>query len=137
VFFSLSGAVLRHDIENSAPVSEQFPHLIFNNFQTPLGQRIQAVLTHLFPVPKPDAARVLTWSNDSDYISFRHHTFQKDGVAAAAGRATAADVRLSEVGPRFELHPYQIRLGTLDQTDAETEWVLRPYMNTARKRQAL
>jgi hypothetical protein len=31
----------------------------------------------------------------------------------------------------------QIRLGTLDQDYAEKEWVLRPYMNTARKKQTL
>jgi U3 small nucleolar ribonucleoprotein protein IMP4 len=44
---------------------------------------------------------------------------------------------LKEAGPRFEMQPYEIRLGTLDQNEAEKEWVLRPYMNTARKRQAL
>ncbi len=44
---------------------------------------------------------------------------------------------LEEVGPRFELRPFQITLGTLEQTEAEIEWVLRPYMNTAKKRQAL
>ena len=33
---------------------------------------------------------------------------------------------------------YEIRLGTPDQgTAAEVEWVLRPYMNTARKRRFL
>lgn len=42
-----------------------------------------------------------------------------------------------QVGPRFEMYLYMIRLGTIDQDEAETEWVLRPYMNTARKRQAL
>jgi len=47
------------------------------------------------------------------------------------------EVALMEVGPRFELKLYQIKLGTLEQAEAETEWVLRPYMNTARKRQAL
>ena len=33
---------------------------------------------------------------------------------------------------------YEIRLGTPDQgSAAELEWVLRPYMNTARKRRFL
>ena len=33
---------------------------------------------------------------------------------------------------------YEIRLGTPDQgSAAEVEWVLRPYMNTARKRRFL
>lgn len=131
-YFSLSNCVLRHDIEDRGTVSEAAPHLIFNNFKTALGTRIQTILKALFPVPKDDSHRVMTFSNDSDYISFRHHTYEK-----AAGGTSKKDVKLTEVGPRFELHPYQIKLGTVDQVEAETEWVLRPYMNTARKRQAL
>jgi U3 small nucleolar ribonucleoprotein protein IMP4 len=41
------------------------------------------------------------------------------------------------VGPRFELRLFQIKLGTMDQADAENEYVLRPYMNTAKKRKML
>ena len=133
VHFSLTGTVLRHDIENRGTVSEAFPHLIFSNFATPLGARVKTVLQHLFPVPKPDSKRVMTLSNDADYSSFRHHTFER----AAGAKPTAKSVTLQEVGPRFELHPYKITLGTVDQTDADTEWTLRPFMNTARKRQAL
>jgi U3 small nucleolar ribonucleoprotein protein IMP4 len=47
------------------------------------------------------------------------------------------EIELVELGPRFELHLYQIKLGTVDMHEAETEWVLRPYMNTAKKRKAL
>lgn len=148
VHFSLTNAVLRHDIEGCGPVSEVFPHLIFNNFKSTLGNRIMNVLKHLFPVPKDESARVITFSNDADFISFRHHTFVKgaagagaasssSGSAVTAANGQKTDVKLTEVGPRFELHPFQIKLGTVDQTDAETEWVLRPYMNTARKREAL
>lgn len=32
---------------------------------------------------------------------------------------------------------YEIKLGTVDQAEVDTEWRLRPYMNTARKRLAL
>jgi U3 small nucleolar ribonucleoprotein protein IMP4 len=32
---------------------------------------------------------------------------------------------------------FQIKLGTIEQADAETEYVLRPYMNTAKKRKML
>lgn len=75
--FALTGAVMRHDIENRGTVSEAFPHLIFNGFESKVGERIRAILGHLFPVPKPDSKRVLTFSNDTDFISFRHHTFTK------------------------------------------------------------
>ena len=134
-FFSLSGAVMRHDLAAATrgTVSEAHPHLIFHNFTTPLGARVRTILAALFPVPKADAHRVLTFSNESDFISFRHHTYEKAAGATPGAPLARKDVLLKEVGPRFELHPYLIRLGTLDQEEAETEWALRSFTNTARK----
>jgi U3 small nucleolar ribonucleoprotein protein IMP4 len=132
VHFTLSGAVLRHDIEGAAPVSEAAPHLIFQGFTTPLGKRVQTVLTALFPPPRVDSQRVLTFSNEADFISFRHHTYKK-----TAGVSSASAVTLAEVGPRFQMRPYLIKLGTLDQDGAEVEWVLKAFTNTSRKRSAL
>jgi len=104
-FFTLSGAVLRHDIENRATMSEAYPHLIFHDFTTPLGERASNILKYLFPIPKSDSKRVITFANNNDFISFRHHVYKKEGK----------EVVLSEVGPRFEMQLYQIRLGTLEQ----------------------
>ncbi|KAF5214392.1 hypothetical protein ECC02_013006 [Trypanosoma cruzi] len=128
VVFTIHNLVTRHDIQDVGTMSEQHPHLIFENFTTRLGRRVRDVLKFLFPVPKPDATRVLTFDNQNDFVSFRHHTFR-----AAKGR----EVQLTEVGPRMELAPYRITLGTLEMDDAETEWVLQPYMNTAKKRRLL
>ncbi|KAL5515036.1 hypothetical protein EMCRGX_G000149 [Ephydatia muelleri] len=126
--FNLSQTVMRHDIPDVGTMSEAYPHLIFHNFKTQLGQRVQNVLKYLFPVPKPDSKRVITFANQEDYISFRHHVYTKSG---------AKDVELKEVGPRFELRIFEIRLGTVDETEADVEWRLKPYMNTAKKRLAL
>lgn len=73
VFFTLHNVNLRHDIESykSSTVSEQYPHLIFENFSSRLGSRMQDVLKYLFPVPKEDSKRVMTFSNEDDFISFR------------------------------------------------------------------
>lgn len=49
-------------------MSEAFPHLIFNNFTTPLGERVVTILKHLFPVPKIDSKRVLTFNNEGGVI---------------------------------------------------------------------
>lgn len=35
-YFSLNNAVLRHDIEDRATISEAYPHIILNEFQTSL-----------------------------------------------------------------------------------------------------
>ncbi len=39
--------------------------------------QVSNILKHLFPVPKDDSKRVLTFANMSDYISFRHHTYEQ------------------------------------------------------------
>eukprot|EP00618_Florenciella_parvula_P007572 CAMPEP_0119529184 /NCGR_PEP_ID=MMETSP1344-20130328/43227_1 /TAXON_ID=236787 /ORGANISM="Florenciella parvula, Strain CCMP2471" /LENGTH=274 /DNA_ID=CAMNT_0007568745 /DNA_START=170 /DNA_END=991 /DNA_ORIENTATION=- len=111
-FFTLSNCVQRHDIEGVAPMSEAAPHIILNDFETTLGKRVGNVLRCMFPVPKPDSKRVVTFSNEDDYISFRHHVYEKQGK----------EVVLKEVGPRFEMQLYKLRLGTLEQTEADDEW---------------
>lgn len=128
VVFTIHNLVSRHDIDGVGTMSEQYPHLMFENFTTKIGHRIRDVLRYLFPVPKEEATRVLTFDNQDDFISFRHHTYKVE---------KARKVELTEVGPRFELTPYRITLGTLEMDDAETEWVLQPYMNTAKKRRLL
>jgi U3 small nucleolar ribonucleoprotein protein IMP4 len=93
------------------------------------------ILKYLFPVPKPDSTRCMTFSNQSDFISFRHHVYKKTGN----------QVELVEVGPRFEMRSnlsflilvYEIKLATVEMEDADVEWVWRPYQNTSRKRDVL
>ncbi|XP_035677141.1 U3 small nucleolar ribonucleoprotein protein IMP4-like [Branchiostoma floridae] len=128
-YFTLMNTVMRHDIPNIGTMSEQYPHLIFNNFSSKLGERVKSILKYLFPVPKEDSRRVMTFANQDDFISFRHHTYKK---------TDHRNIELQEVGPRFEMRLYSIKLGTLDQVAAaDTEWQLRPYMNTAKKRKFL
>lgn len=128
-YFTMSDVIMRHDIPDIGTMSEQYPHLIFHNFKTKLGERVMSILKYLFPVPKEDSKRIITFANHDDYISFRHHTYKK---------IHGKDIELVEVGPRFQLKLYQIKLGTLDaEAAADTEWALRPYMNTSHKRRFL
>ncbi|KAJ8103308.1 anticodon-binding protein [Lipomyces tetrasporus] len=126
--FSLHNVVLRHDIQNAGTVSESYPHLIFDNFTSPLGSRVVQVLKHAFPPGvKKDSARVITFANKGDFISVRHHVYvrTKDGV------------ELAEVGPRFEMRLYELRLGTVDNKDADVEWRYRGFVRTANKKDYL
>ena len=137
-YFSLHNVVLRHDIQDEmqGTVSESYPHLIMNNFNSTLGQRVSNILKYLFPVPKVDSKRIMTFANDADYISFRHHVYQKlPGMSA--NNKNPDNVQVSEVGPRFEMKPYQIKLGTVDIAEADNEWVFRPYMRTSKKKDVL
>lgn len=127
-YFQLANVVMRHDIGGLSTMSEAFPHLIFENMKSKLGLRVTNILKNLFPVPKADSHRIMTFVNQDDFISFRHHNYKKvDG-----------QIQLAEVGPRFELKLYDIKLATIDNADsANSEWSLRPYMNTAKKRRFL
>ncbi|XP_026387143.1 U3 small nucleolar ribonucleoprotein protein IMP4-like isoform X2 [Papaver somniferum] len=102
-YFGLHNVVTRHDIKDKKSVgtmSEAYPHIILDNFSSKLGERTANILKHLFPVPKPDSKRIITLSNQSDYISFRHHVYDKPGGPKS--------IELKEVGPRFELRLYQL-----------------------------
>lgn len=128
-YFTLSGVIMRHDIPDIGTMSEQYPHLIFHNFKTKLGERVMNILKYLYPVPKEDSKRVISFANHDDYVCFRHHTYKK---------TQGKNVELTEVGPRFQMKLYEIKLGTLDaESAADTEWALRPYMNTSHKRRFL
>lgn len=100
-YFTMSDVIMRHDIPNIGTMSEQYPHLIFHNFKTKLGERVMNILKYLFPVPKEDSKRIITFANHDDYISFRHHTYKK---------IYGKDIELSEVGPRFQLRLYEIKM---------------------------
>lgn len=129
-YFGLTNVVLRHDLKDKVdPVSEAYPHLIFDGFNSNLGERISDILKYLFPLPKVDAKRIMTFKNQNDYISFRHHIYKKDDHKT---------VVLKELGPRFEMKPYQIIQGTIDiAKDSQKEWVLKPYMNSNKNRNYL
>lgn len=126
-FFALRNVVLRKDVEGMGTVKEVDPHIILHGLTTRLGKRVGDVLKCMFPSGKEGGKRVMTFANFNDWISFRQHTWEKD----------RQEVHLTEVGPRWEMQLYQLRLGTLEQTEADNEWVLRPYMNTAKRRRAL
>jgi len=106
-YFGLSNVVLRHDLKNKVDaVSEAYPHLILDGFNSTLGSRICDVVKYLFPEPKIDSKRIMTFANKDDFISFRHHLYRKGD--------DHKNVHTKELGPRFEMKPYQIVLGTVE-----------------------
>ncbi|XP_018020704.1 U3 small nucleolar ribonucleoprotein protein IMP4 [Hyalella azteca] len=126
-YYTLMDVKLRHDIPDCGTMSEAYPHLIFHNFNTRLAKRIQSTLKYLFPVPKLESVRSLSFINHSDFIIFRHHVANK-------GEKGMFD-SLTEVGPQFTMLCHKIIRGTVDEEKAaDVEFVLRPYLNTAHKR---
>ncbi|NXP42847.1 IMP4 protein, partial [Leiothrix lutea] len=121
--FTLSGAVLRQEVGGLGGAPLAAPHLLLLRLDS-----VGTILKHLFPVPRPDSRRVVTFANEDDVILVRNHVYRRRGRT----------VELEEVGPRFQLRPYLIRLGTLEQGDAaDVEWRWHPYTATAPKRRLL
>lgn len=80
-----------------------YSYFLFSAFQT---QSIQIeflfgvfqtcnILKYLFPVPKDDSQRVVTFINWDDWILFRQHTYKKTNEGK--------DYELNEIGPRFSM----------------------------------
>lgn len=129
VTFTLHNVILRHDLLNVTNQSEVYPHLIFENFDSKLGNRCTTILKNLFPSGvKIDSPRVISFINKEDFISVRQHLYVKtrDG-----------SVELSEIGPRFEMRMFEIRLGTMDDKDADVEWMLRRFVRTGNRKNYL
>lgn len=131
--FSLHNVVLRHDIPNSSrgTVSESYPHLIFEGFNTRLGKRVVTILQHLFPPREASTklgSRVVTFKNIEDSIEVRHHVFVKTGYQS---------VELAEVGPRMTMRLFEIRQGTAEEKNGDVEWHLNQYTRTSRKKDYL
>ncbi|KAI3658817.1 hypothetical protein MP638_005823 [Amoeboaphelidium occidentale] len=154
-YFSLHNVVLRHDLNNSSysgedkleKVSECIPHLVLNGFQSQVGLRVKQILQHIFPplttttttttTTSKDSKRVCTFSVLNDYISFRNHLYLlPGGNNNNNNNNNKKECVLNEIGPRFEMKIYKIKLGLLTQ-EAEDEFVLRPFMRTSRKKDNL
>lgn len=128
IIFTLHNVKLRHDLPEIGNSSESYPHLIFENFTSELGKRVVKIMKHLFPPGvKKDSSRVITFINNDDFISVRHHMYVR----------TKDSVELSEVGPRFEMRLYELRLGLLDNKDSEVEWQLRRFIRTGNRKNYL
>ncbi|XP_043531051.1 U3 small nucleolar ribonucleoprotein protein IMP4 [Chiloscyllium plagiosum] len=79
-YFTLANVVMRHDIPKIGTMSEAYPHLIFHNLTSKLGLRVTSILKYLFPVPKEDSKRVITFANQDDFISFRRPQYTPSNV---------------------------------------------------------
>ena len=69
--FSISNTIMRHDIPNVGTMSEAFPHLIFHNFKTKLGQRVSLrLILKVYYWGKPERAphRSLLRENRCSYV---------------------------------------------------------------------
>lgn len=125
IYFSITNCIMRCDIsEERESVSLAYPHLVFEGFNEMVGERVVTILKNLFPIAKVEGKRVLSFFGREDFVSVRHHVFEKKDFKS---------VELREVGPRFELKPFMIKLGSFVDRNATVEWSAKGFINTAGK----
>merc|ERR1712118_419703 len=99
-------------------VTKTLPRIVFDGFSSWPALRLKQMLQQLFLTPKKKASRLLSFISIANYISFRHHKCE---------RHTFENEKIIELGPRFELKPYRIKSGTLDENRPKIEWSLNPH----------
>ncbi|CAG9983206.1 unnamed protein product [Clonostachys byssicola] len=107
-------------------------NLIFDDFTTPLGQRVKRILQHLFPPRdahmKAGNRTITSKRLPDDSIEVRHHIHARTGFDQP---------ELSEVGPRMTMRAFRIMNSTLETQDGDIEWQMTHYTRTSRKKTVL
>lgn len=125
--FKISNVVYNDQIEHSGRPTSHDPELIFKNFKTKVGFRLNRMLHSMFPLKADfNGRRVVTFHNQRDFIFFRNHRyiFNKE----------YDKVHLQEVGPRFTLRILSIQKGTFDREFGEYEWYYKDKMGVRRRK---
>ena len=128
-FFKVTTPKLNHEIHHHGNVTDHYPELILNNFNTIVGRRIARFFAALVPQqPEFKGRRVMTFHNQRDFIFFRHHRYMFDENSKGK-----IHTNLQEIGPRFTLKLEKIQHGTFDNKFGELEWNAKSDMYTSRK----
>jgi ribosome production factor 1 len=130
------------DIHNrGVPIVTQ-PEMIFKNFSTSLGFRVQRFFQSIFPPqPKLKDRTIISLINQRDFMFFRHHryifkkkneSFKLDSSAKESEeqkreRIIEENVKVNtqEIGPRLVLQLRKFYSGVFDTVDAEYEFFYR------------
>ena len=103
------------------------PELMFRNFKTTVGYRVQRALNALFPRDEELKGReLITFQNQRDYIFFRYYRyiFTDDFQSA----------NLQELGPRFAMRLLYIQKGLFDPEKGDYEWLYKDKMGVRRRK---
>ena len=103
------------------------PELMFRNFKTTLGVRVQRALNALFPKDEELKGReLITFQNQRDFIFFRYYRYIFTN--------NFTDVNLQEIGPRFTMRLLYVQKGLFDPEKGDYEWMYKDKMGVKRKK---
>ena len=103
------------------------PELMFRNFKTTLGVRVQRALNALFPKDEELKGReLITFQNQRDFIFFRYYRYIFTN--------NFTDVNLQEIGPRFTMRLLYVQKGLFDLEKGDYEWMYKDKMGVKRRK---
>ena len=103
------------------------PELMFRNFKTTLGYRVQRALNALFPREEELKGReLITFQNQRDFIFFRYYRYIFTN--------NFTDVNLQEIGPRFTMRLLYVQKGLFDPEKGDYEWMYKDKMGVKRRK---
>jgi len=103
------------------------PELMFRNFKTTLGVRVQRALNALFPKDEELKGReLITFQNQRDFIFFRYYRYIFTN--------NFTDVNLQEIGPRFTMRLLYVQKGLFDPEKGDYEWMHKDKMGVKRRK---
>ena len=125
--FKLFNVVYQDEIQGHGTSAGHNPELMFRNFKTTLGFRVQRALNALFPKDEELRGReLITFQNQRDYIFFRYYRyiFTEDFKSA----------NLQELGPRFAMRLLYVQKGLFDPEKGDYEWLYQDKMGVRRRK---
>ena len=112
--FKLFDVIYQDEIQGHGISVGYNPELMFKNFKTTLGFRVQRALNALFPKDEELKGReLITFQNHRDYIFFRYYRY--------IFTDNFTNVNLQEIGPRFSMRLLNVQKGLFDPEKGEYE----------------
>ena len=125
--FKLFNIIYQDEIKGHGTSAGHNPELMFRNFKTTLGYRVQRALNALFPREEELKGReLISFQNQRDYIFFRYYRyiFTEDFKNA----------NLQELGPRFAMRLLYVQKGLFDPEKGDYEWLYQDKMGVRRRK---
>ena len=125
--FKLFDVIYQDEIQGHGISVGYNPELMFKNFKTTLGFRVQRALNALFPKDEELKGReLITFQNHRDYIFFRYYRY--------IFTDNFTTVNLQEIGPRFTMRLLYVQKGLFDPRKGDYEWVYKDKMGVKRRK---
>jgi len=125
--FKLFDVIYQDEMQGHGVSVGYNPELMFRNFKTTLGYRVQRALNALFPREEELKGReLITFQNQRDFIFFRYYRYIFTN--------NFTDVNLQEIGPRFTMRLLYVQKGLFDPEKGDYEWMYKDKMGVKRRK---